>query len=120
MKQTKHIIAALFLTVLLATQQATANYELPNQQNQIETATFLYDFTAFVNGQQLQIDFDSVITNEIEVELYDVTGKKITAKKIASDNSTSKIIDLDQPLKKGLYILKIKINNKVVAKKVQT
>ena len=120
MKQTKHIIAIVLFAFLLAVQNASGNYLADAAQVEVKQAVKNYDFTAFVNGQQLQIDFETVVANDVEVELFDITGKKIVSKKIAAENSKNKIIDLDQPLKKGVYIVKIKIDQKIVAKKIQT
>jgi M6 family metalloprotease-like protein len=53
--------------------------------------------------------------NEMNVEVYDITGKKVDMKKF--NNSVENTLDL-QGYPKGIYFLKIQIDGKAISKKV--
>ena len=77
------------------------------------------DFAAYMNGQDLHLDFSETFSAGFTVELYNITGAKIADWKVEKTNEKQIEVSVNQPLRKGLYIVKISSGQQILAKKLQ-
>ena len=121
MKPHKYI-ASLFIASLLFVG-ATELLAHPQSKSQVGSAMVLaqeIDFSSYVSGQILHLDFDATLNSNYSIELYNLTGAKVGSWKIEKNSNEKCEVTLDQPLRKGMYIIKVSAGEKVVAKKLQT
>ena len=121
MKSHKYIGSILIAFLLLAgVADVVAQAPSKGQISGLNATERVLEFSAYVNGQVLHIDFDATVNTNYAVELYNLTGAKIGEWKIEKNSDKYCEVALDQPLRKGLYIIKVSTGQLVVAKKVQT
>lgn len=117
----KTYILSLFTAVLLLVGVADVGIQAQTkmQSTAVSAAARTMEFTAYVNGQDLHIDFNEAVNTGYTVELYNITGAKVADWKV--DKNTDKYCELsiNQYLRKGLYIVKISAGQQVLAKKLQ-
>ena len=102
MKKIIVITASLLFTALVV---LGGSVEKSYQQTQPEQVNEL-EFIARLVEQQLVLDFEVTPSNNLRVELYDLTGKRIGFWRV--DEVTKEVIlDNQKVLQQGLYIVKV-------------
>lgn len=121
MKSHKYIVTLLLAYLLFAgTVDVIAQTSGKSQVAAITNEGKTIEFSAYVSGQVLHLDFNDAITLNYVVELYNLTGAKIGEWKIEKNSDKYCEVIIDKPLRKGLYIIKVSTGQQAVAKKVQT
>jgi methionine-rich copper-binding protein CopC len=115
-------IASFFIVTLLFAGATDVLAQAPSKPQAVAAISFAkgLEFTSYVNAQILHIDFDANISSNYSIELYNLTGAKVGEWKIEKNGDKYCEVILDQPLRKGMYIIKVSAGEKVIAKKLQT
>lgn len=114
----KKYIAPLFIALLVLAGMGDVSAQSP-LKSQFSVAAATLEFSAYVNGQYVRIDFETAPTNDYTIELYNLTGAKIGEWHVQKSADKYSELNLDEPLRKGLYIIKVSAGQNVMAKKVQ-
>lgn len=118
MKKLLFIFAIIFASTCALQAQSAANAAVGMAKEMAAQKANL-EFSAEVSGQYLIINFDKLPQTAFEIEIYDITGKRVASFK--SDKATSKRMEFtfNQNLSSGLYIIRITAGSQAAAKKFQ-
>lgn len=120
MKQINYITSLLFgLLLLVGVADVVAQVPGKMQQQTVAIISKGLEFTAYVSGQDVHLDFETAINTDLTIELYNLTGAKVAEWKVQKNTDKYCEVSLNEPLRKGLYIIKVSAGQHVVAKKVQ-
>lgn len=76
------------------------------------------DFTVSVNGQDIRVNISGQVSDQVTIEIYSITGQRISNQVIQKQEGRTYDISLESPLRKGLYIIKVSSGSQVLAKKL--
>ncbi len=119
MKQNNYITSLLIALLLLAGVADVVAQAPGKMQQTVASASKGLEFTAYVSGQDVHLDFEAAINTDLVIELYNLTGAKVGEWKVQKNTDKYCEVSLNEPLRKGLYIIKVRAGQDVVAKKVQ-
>jgi len=115
----KNYIAPFLISLLLLVIVVDVSAQVPTKTQSIATASKALEFTAYVSGQDLRIDFETAPTTDYTIELYNLTGAKVGEWRVQKNADKYCELSLKEPLRKGLYIIKVSAGQHTMAKKVQ-
>lgn len=112
-------ILTITLTCTFAVRGQSAVSTAVGMAKEIAAQKAQLSFNAEVSGQYLIINFDNLPQTAFEIEIYDITGKRVASFK--SDKATNKRMEFsfNQNLSSGLYIIRITSGTQAAAKKFQ-
>lgn len=84
-----------------------------------QAAKTTLEFTAEVSGEYLIINFEVIPQSGYQIELYDITGRRVACYNSEKGANKRMEFSLNQALGKGLYIVRISSGKQAAAKKIQ-
>lgn len=119
MKTIRNILAALLLILFVwANAKAGVTYTPRTEIATIENID-KPNVDVYVSNGILNLTFDRIPTEKIHVEIFDITGKRIDHSWLPAEQSKAREMELNNRLKRGLYIVKVSHGKHVHAIKIQ-
>ena len=118
-KTIRNILAALLLILFIwANAMASAAVVTLPKMEMTELAE-KNEVDMYVSNGILHLTFDRTPTHKIEVEIFDITGKRIERVWLAKEENKKREVELTNRPDKGLYIVKVSHGQHVHAIKLQ-
>ncbi len=117
MKTLRNILGIVLLLAFLIANANTAVHQtntleppIERQSNQVE---------AYVLRNQLHINFDNSPAKQVDIEVYDLTGKRVDTHQLEATGSVKYTTSFKTILANGIYLIKIQVDGETHVKKVQ-
>ncbi len=112
-------IIVITLSLLFAAMLVLGNNMPATQLPQQEVVVDQLDYQAQVVGQELILTIETTQINELTIELYNLTGKRVGFWKVNENNKRITVTN-KEVLAAGLYIVKVTNGKQAKAKKFQS
>lgn len=89
-----------------------ADVQLASSSNELAP----FNFTYALQGNQLELTFDQLLTDEAQLQLFNLNGQQLAINDVIIQGSS--ISATLNPLSEGAYILKVKDGNQVGSRKI--
>ncbi len=111
-------IIVITLSLLFAALLVLGNNVPTTQLHKQEVVVDKLDYQAQVVGQELILTFETTQSDELTIELYNLTGKRVGFWKVNESNKRFTVTN-KEVLAAGLYIVKVTNGKQAKAKKFQ-